>query len=78
VVNTASYSATVNGQPFSGNSQSGIGAPALPNTGTGGPPTPSGEVVDSLPLELLFLPPLTLGVLYCAFAGIRRARWRRG
>ncbi len=79
VVNTASYSATVNNQPFSGTSQSGIGSPALPNTGTGGPalsPVPVAD--DSLPLELLFLPPLALGAFYCAIAGLRRSRWRRG
>jgi uncharacterized repeat protein (TIGR01451 family) len=73
VVNVASYTATIGGQQFSGNSLSGIGSPALPNTGTG-----VGEETPALRPELLLLPLLALGAAYLAFVGIRRARWRRG
>jgi hypothetical protein len=72
VVNIASYTATIDGQPFTGNSLSGIGSPALPNTGTGG-----SEQSPALRPELLLLPLLALGAAYLGIAGIRRARWRR-
>ena len=71
IVNVANYSATINGQPFSGNAQSGIGAPALPNTGAGG-------TRGSLPLELLLLPIFAFGAACLLLTGIRRAHWRRG
>jgi large repetitive protein len=75
VVNTASYTANINGQPYSGNSFSGVGAPSLPNTGDG---PDSGNDSPALPLELLLLPLAALAALYLGFVGIRRARWRRG
>ena len=71
IVNVANYSATIGGQPFSGSAQSGIGAPALPNTGDGG-------TRGSLPLELMLLPLFAFGAACLVLTGIRRARWRRG
>jgi uncharacterized repeat protein (TIGR01451 family) len=78
VVNVASYTATIGGQQFSGNSLSGIGSPALPNTGTGGASPPGDDETPALRPELLLVPLFALGAAYLAIAGIRRARWRRG
>lgn len=75
VINTASYTATIGGQSFSGNAFSSVGLPALPDTGDG--PTP-GNDSSVMPLELLLLPAAFLALFSLGFAAIRRARWRRG
>jgi len=70
VINTASYTALVEGQVFSGSSLSGIGAPALPNTGTGN----EAQTVSTVAVPL-FLLALGLGMaLLLGMGSLRRKR----